>query len=92
VLVFTLLSTWIGSGSLFGSAGLGYRSGFSALWQSAGAWVGIGIIYFLAPRVRRLAKYTVPETLHQSVCRGYPPPPPHTHRRHHARRGRLRAG
>ena len=63
VLVFTLLSTWIGSGSLFGGAGLGYRSGFSALWQSAGAWVGIAIIYFLAPRVRRLAKYTVPEVL-----------------------------
>jgi SSS family solute:Na+ symporter/sodium/proline symporter len=63
VLVFTLLSTWIGSGSLFGGAGLGYRSGFSALWQSAGAWAGIVIIYFLAPRVRRLAKYTVPEVL-----------------------------
>ena len=31
VLVFTLLSTWIGSGSLFAGAGLGYRSGFSAL-------------------------------------------------------------
>jgi solute:Na+ symporter, SSS family len=63
VLVFTLLSTWIGSGSLFGGAGLGYRSGFSALWQSAGAWVGIAIIYLLAPRVRRLAKYTVPDVL-----------------------------
>ena len=43
VLVFTLLSTWIGSGSLFGGAGLGYRVGFPALWQSAGAWVGIGL-------------------------------------------------
>lgn len=63
VLVFTLLSTWIGSGSLFGGAGLGYRSGFSALWQSAGAWAGIVVVYFLAPRVRRLAKYTVPEVL-----------------------------
>jgi solute:Na+ symporter, SSS family len=63
VLIFTLLSTWIGSGSLFGAAGLGYRSGFSALWQSAGAWAGIVIIYFLAPRVRRLAKHTVPEVL-----------------------------
>ena len=41
VLVFTLLSTWIGSGSLFGGAGLGYRVGVGALWQSAGAWVGI---------------------------------------------------
>jgi solute:Na+ symporter, SSS family len=63
VLIFTLLSTWIGSGSLFGGAGLGYRSGFSALWQSAGAWVGIAIIYFIAPRVRRIAQYTVSDIL-----------------------------
>jgi solute:Na+ symporter, SSS family len=63
VLVFTLLSTWIGSGSLFAGAGLGYRAGFPALWLSAGAWVGIAIIYFLAPRVRRLAQYTVPDIL-----------------------------
>ena len=63
VLVFTLLSTWIGSGSLFGGAGLGYRTGFPALWQSAGAWVGIALIYFIAPRVRRIAQYTVPDIL-----------------------------
>ncbi len=63
VLVFTLLSTWIGSGSLFAGAGLGYRAGFPALWQSAGAWVGIGLVYFLAPRVRRMAQYTVPDIL-----------------------------
>ncbi|MCA1652518.1 MAG: sodium:solute symporter family protein, partial [Acidobacteria bacterium] len=63
VLVFTLLSTWIGSGSLFAGAGLGYRVGFAALWQSAGAWVGIALIYFIAPRVRRIAQYTVPDIL-----------------------------
>jgi SSS family solute:Na+ symporter/sodium/proline symporter len=63
VLVFTLLSTWIGSGSLFAGAGLGYRNGFPALWQSAGAWVGIALIYFIAPRVRRIAQYTVPDIL-----------------------------
>jgi SSS family solute:Na+ symporter len=63
VLVFTLLSTWIGSGSLFAGAGLGYRVGFPALWQSAGAWLGIAIIFFVAPRVRRLAQYTVPDIL-----------------------------
>ena len=63
VLVFTLLSTWIGSGSLFAGAGLGYRAGFPALWQSAGAWVGIAAIYFIAPKVRRLAQYTVPDIL-----------------------------
>jgi SSS family solute:Na+ symporter/sodium/proline symporter len=63
VLVFTLLATWIGSGSLFGGAGLGYRTGFPALWQSAGAWVGIALVYFLAHRVRRIAKYTMPDVL-----------------------------
>jgi SSS family solute:Na+ symporter len=63
VLVFTLLSTWIGSGSLFGGAGLGYRVGFPALWQSAGAWVGIAAVYFLAHRVRRLEKFTMPDVL-----------------------------
>ena len=63
VLVFTLLATWIGSGSLFAGAGLGYREGFPALWQSAGAWVGIALVYFLAPRVRRIAQYTVPDIL-----------------------------
>ena len=63
VLVFTLLATWIGSGSLFGGAGLGYRAGFPALWQSAGAWAGIALVYFIAPRVRRIAQYTVPDIL-----------------------------
>ena len=63
VLVFTLLATWIGSGSLFGGAGLGYRAGFPALWQSAGAWTGIALVYFLASRVRRIAKYTMPDIL-----------------------------
>jgi SSS family solute:Na+ symporter/sodium/proline symporter len=65
VLVFTLLSTWIGSGSLFAGAGLGYRVGLPALWQSAGAWVGIAIIFFIAPHVRRIAQYTVADILEQ---------------------------
>jgi SSS family solute:Na+ symporter/sodium/proline symporter len=62
-LVATLVCTWIGSGSLFGGAGRAFREGFSALWMSAGAWVGIAIVYFLAPRVRRIAQYTVPDLL-----------------------------
>ena len=62
-LVGTLVCTWIGSGSLFGGAGRAFREGFSALWMSAGAWVGIAIVYFLAPRVRRIAEYTVPDIL-----------------------------
>jgi len=62
-LVGTLVCTWIGSGSLFGGAGRAYREGFSALWMSAGAWIGIAIVFFLAPRVRRIAQYTVPDIL-----------------------------
>ena len=62
-LVGTLVCTWIGSGSLFGGAGRAYRQGFSALWMSAGAWVGLIIVYYLAPRVRRIAQYTVPDIL-----------------------------
>jgi SSS family solute:Na+ symporter/sodium/proline symporter len=62
-LVGTLVSTWIGSGSLFGGAGLAFRMGLSQLWMSAGAWIAIVIIYFLAHRVRRICQYTVPDIL-----------------------------
>ncbi|HEX4953975.1 MAG TPA: sodium:solute symporter family protein [Thermoanaerobaculia bacterium] len=62
-LVATLICTWIGSGSLFGGAGRAFREGFSALWMSAGAWVGIAIVYFLAPKVRRIAQFTVSDIL-----------------------------
>ncbi|MBM3792215.1 MAG: sodium:solute symporter family protein, partial [Acidobacteria bacterium] len=62
-LVGTLVSTWVGSGSLFGGAGLAFRMGFSQLWMSAGAWVAIVIVYFLAHRVRRISEYTVSDIL-----------------------------
>ncbi|MCK4577749.1 MAG: sodium:solute symporter family protein [Candidatus Marinimicrobia bacterium] len=63
LLVGTLVCTWIGSGSLFGGAGLAYRSGISELWFSFGAWVGLVVAYFIAGRVRRIAEYTVPDLL-----------------------------
>ncbi len=62
-LVGTLVCTWIGSGSLFGGAGRAFRNGFSALWMSAGAWIGLLIVYWLAPRVRKIAQFTVPDIL-----------------------------
>lgn len=65
LLVGTLVCTWIGSGSLFGGAGLAYRSGISELWFSFGGWVGLMAAYFLAGRVRKLAQYTVPDLLEQ---------------------------
>ena len=62
-LVGTLVSTWIGTGSLFGGAGMAFRMGFSQLWMSAGAWLAIIIVYFLAHRVRRISEYTVSDIL-----------------------------
>ncbi len=63
MLVGTLVCTWIGSGSLFGAAGLAFRTGISELWFSFGAWAGMIVAYFIAGRVRRIADYTVPDLL-----------------------------
>lgn len=63
VLVFTLLSSWIGSGSLLGGAENAYKHGFVALWQAAGGWFGLLLIYFIAPRARKFAKFTIPDLL-----------------------------
>src|ERR1017187_5366423 len=63
VLVFTLLSSWIGSGSLLGGAENAYRHGLVALWQAAGGWAGLALIYFIAPRARHFAQYTIPDLL-----------------------------
>jgi solute:Na+ symporter, SSS family len=63
VLVFTLLSSWIGSGSLLAGAENAYRHGFAALWQAAGGWAGLLLIYFIAPRARKFAQYTIPDLL-----------------------------
>ena len=59
----TLVCTWVGSGSLFGGAGLAFRVGISQLWMSAGAWVGIAVVFFLAHRVRRISQYTLSDIL-----------------------------
>lgn len=63
VLVFTLLSSWIGSGSLLGGAENAYRNGFAALWQAAGGWVALLLILWIAPRARKFAQFTIPDLL-----------------------------
>jgi len=49
-MVFTLVCTWIGSGTFIAGAEYAYKAGWSSLWLPAGAWFGIGIIYFLAAK------------------------------------------
>ena len=61
ILVGTLLATWMGSGSLFNGAGLGFRNGLAGAWHSAGAWIGILVVYFIARRVRNFGQVTVPD-------------------------------
>jgi SSS family solute:Na+ symporter/sodium/proline symporter len=63
VLIFTLLSSWIGSGSLLGGAENAYNHGLVALWQGGGGWAGLLLIYFIAPRARRSAQFTIPDLL-----------------------------
>src|SRR6201747_103870 len=63
VLIFTLLCSWIGSGSLLGGAENAYRHGFYALWQGGGGWAGLALIYFVAPRARKFAQFTIPDLL-----------------------------
>lgn len=63
VLVFTLLSSWIGAGSLFAGGENAYKNGFAALWQPAGGWLGLIVIAMIAGKVRRFAQFTVPDLL-----------------------------
>ncbi len=63
VMVFTLICTWIGSGTFISGAEFASKAGFSALWLAAGAWVGIIIIYFLAAKIRTFGQYTVGDML-----------------------------
>jgi SSS family solute:Na+ symporter/sodium/proline symporter len=63
VLVFTLLCSWIGAGSLFGGAEFAYRRGLASLWLPAGGWAGLLVVYFIAGRARAFAQYTVPDLL-----------------------------
>ncbi len=63
VLVFTLLSSWIGAGSLFAGGENAYRHGFAALWQPAGGWLGLLVIWRIAGRARRFEQFTLPDLL-----------------------------
>ncbi|HEV8265864.1 MAG TPA: sodium:solute symporter family protein [Gemmatimonadales bacterium] len=63
VLICTLVTTWIGSGSLLGDAGLQYRVGIAGLWSTLAAACGIFLLYFIAPRARAFGQVTVPDIL-----------------------------
>lgn len=63
VMVFTLICTWIGSGTFIAGAEYAAKAGWSSLWLPAGAWVGIAVIYFLAAKIRTFGQYTIGDIL-----------------------------
>ncbi|MFP4082161.1 MAG: sodium:solute symporter [Candidatus Aminicenantes bacterium] len=65
VMVFTLICTWIGSGTFIAGAEFAAQAGFSALWMAAGAWVGIILIFFLAAKIRTFGQYTIGDILEE---------------------------
>lgn len=65
VMVFTLICTWIGSGTFIAGAEFACKAGFSALWLAAGAWVGIILIYFLAGKIQSFGQYTIGDILEE---------------------------
>jgi SSS family solute:Na+ symporter/sodium/proline symporter len=63
VMVFTLICTWIGSGTFIAGAEYAYRAGLSSIWLPAGAWLGIAVIYFLAAKIRTFGQFTIGDIL-----------------------------
>ncbi len=58
----TLAATVIGGGSTLGAAGVAYYTGLSAAWYLLSASIGLVLLgWTLAPALRRLRVYTVPE-------------------------------
>jgi SSS family solute:Na+ symporter len=64
VLVGTLLATWFGGGTVVGGANFIYTRGpWAGVLFFIGAPLGALVLMWLAPKVREIAKYTVPEIL-----------------------------
>lgn len=65
VLAGTLLATFVGSGTIVGGSSFIYQYGpIAAIFFFGGTPIGIIILYFfLADKIRGVAKYTVPEIL-----------------------------
>lgn len=71
VLVGTLLATWFGGGTVIGSASFIYKTGpWAGILFFSGAPLGAIALIKFAPRIRRMAKYTVPEILEHYYGRG----------------------
>lgn len=67
VLVGTLLATWFGGGTVVGGANFVYKTGpWAGIFFFIGAPLGALVLMGLAPKVRAMANYTVPEMLERT--------------------------
>lgn len=67
VLVGTLLATWFGGGTVVGGANFIYTRGpWAGIFFFIGAPLGALVLIWLAPKIRSMGKYTVPEMLEMS--------------------------
>lgn len=67
VLVGTLLATWFGGGTVVGGANFIYTRGpWAGIFFFIGAPLGALVLIWLAPRIRSMGKYTVPEMLEKT--------------------------
>ena len=65
VLLGTLLATWTGTGSIFGSAEKAYETGFAALVLPFGPVAGFLVLIVLAGRVRARGAFTLQDLLEE---------------------------
>ncbi len=63
VVFLTMLSTWIGTGSLFGNAEETYKVGIAALVIPVGEVIGIALLIMLAGKARNLEQITIQDIL-----------------------------
>jgi len=63
IMVCTMLSVWIGTGSIVGNAGKTYQIGVSALWLPCGTFIGMILLSFIATRARNIEAITVPQII-----------------------------
>ena len=63
VVVLTMLSVWIGTGSIVGSAEQTYQVGMAALILPLGTFIGLLILTQIAGRARGFEVYSVPEII-----------------------------
>ncbi|MBU3914188.1 sodium:solute symporter family protein [bacterium] len=73
VLAGTLLATFTGSGTVTGGANsLGYSHGFWAatIISLPVGFIGFGILYMIAPKIRDFGKYTISQVLEEQYGQG----------------------